>query len=69
MALAAKSGVFIVGAKRTAFGAFGGKLKGISATDLAVYSSKAAIAHANVGADKIDETIFGKLMAFHHIKF
>lgn len=62
MALAAKSGIFIVGAKRTAFGAFGGKLKAISATDLAVYSSKAAIAHANIGADKVDETIFGNVI-------
>lgn len=28
--------IFIVGAKRTPFGKFGGKLKNISATDLAV---------------------------------
>ena len=27
-------GVFIVAAKRTAFGAYGGKLKGMTATDL-----------------------------------
>jgi len=35
MSSAAK-GIFIVGAKRTPFGAFGGKLKTISATNLAV---------------------------------
>jgi len=31
-----KKGIFIVGAKRTPFGAFGGKLKHLSATELAV---------------------------------
>lgn len=31
-------GVFIVGAKRTAFGTFGGKLKNVTATDLGVVS-------------------------------
>lgn len=48
--------VFIVGAKRTAFGAFGGKLKEISATDLAVHASKAAIAHSGLKPDKVQET-------------
>lgn len=40
--------VFIVAAKRTPFGTFGGKLKTQSATDLAVHSSKAAIASIKV---------------------
>jgi acetyl-CoA acyltransferase 2 len=35
-------------AKRTPFGTFGGKLKHLSATDLAVLSSKAAIKDAKV---------------------
>ncbi len=52
----AKSAVFIVGAKRTAFGAFGGKLKEITATDLAVHASKAALASAGVKPEKVDET-------------
>ena len=55
-------GIFIVGAKRTPFGAFGGALKTFTATDLAVHSSKAAIAHANIDPAKIDETIFGKMV-------
>lgn len=59
---AAKKSIYIVGAKRTAFGAFGGKVKTISATDLAVHSSKAAIAHANVAPSKIDETFFGAVI-------
>jgi acetyl-CoA acyltransferase 2 len=42
--------VFVVAAKRTPFGTFGGKLKHLSATDLAVLSSKAAIASAKVSA-------------------
>jgi acetyl-CoA acyltransferase 2 len=33
---AVTKGIFIIGAKRTPFGAFGGKLKHLSATDLAV---------------------------------
>lgn len=40
--------LYIVSAKRTPFGAFGGKLRQMSATDLAVHSSKAAIAAANI---------------------
>lgn len=46
MSLARKA-IYIVGAKRTPFGAFGGKLKHLSATDLAVISSKAALAEGN----------------------
>lgn len=48
MAAKRAGGVFIVAAKRTAFGTFGGKLKGFTATDLAVESSRAAIAAAKV---------------------
>lgn len=54
--------VFIVGAKRTAFGTYGGKLKGLSATDLAVHSSKAAFDHAKLLPEKVDETIFGNVI-------
>ena len=38
--------LFIVGAKRTPFGAFGGKLKGLTATDLAVKATAAALSAA-----------------------
>jgi acetyl-CoA acyltransferase 2 len=55
--------LFIVGAKRTPFGAFGGKLKEISATDLAVLSSKAALAQANVAPELVDESIFGNVIS------
>jgi hypothetical protein len=59
---AATKAIYIVGAKRTPFGAFGGKLKTFSATDLAVLSSKAALAHANVSPNYVDETIFGNVI-------
>ncbi len=58
--LAAKN-VFIVGAKRTPFGNFGGALKSISATDLAAHASKGALSHAGISGDKIDETFFGNV--------
>lgn len=61
--MATKSGVFIVGAKRTAFGTFGGKLKNISATDLGVNATIAALAHAGVKADNVDHIIFGNVVA------
>ena len=35
-------------ARRTAFGTFGGKLKGLTATELATHAAKAAIADAKV---------------------
>eukprot|EP01039_Chlorochromonas_danica_P017190 gene17190-20446_t len=59
---AARKAVYVVGAKRTPFGAFGGKLKQITATDLAVISSKAALAQANLSAEKVDETFMGNVI-------
>lgn len=60
---AARKAIYIVGAKRTPFGAFGGKLKTISATDLAVHSSVAALNQANVPASRIQETFVGNVIA------
>ena len=59
----AQKAIFIVGAKRTPFGAFGGKLKMLSATDLAALSAKAALAEANLSPEKVDETFFGNVIA------
>lgn len=39
-----------------------GKVKGIKATDLAIASSKAAIAEAKISPEKIDETFFGNVI-------
>ncbi len=52
----------IVGAKRTAFGTLSGALKGVSATDLAVHASKAAIAQAGVTPESIGHVIMGNVM-------
>lgn len=51
--------VWIVGAKRTPFGAFGGTLKDVKATDLAVTASTAAIAQSGVPVDRFDQVVFG----------
>ncbi len=54
-------GLFIVGAKRTACGAFGGKFKDLTATDLAVVSTRAALAEAKLGAEHVDSIIVGNV--------
>jgi acetyl-CoA acyltransferase 2 len=53
--------VFLSG-KRTGFGAFGGTLKDFSATDLAVFSSTAAIEAAGVQPAQIGHSIFGNAL-------
>lgn len=52
----------LVAAKRTPFGTFGGGLKSLSATDLGVIASKAAMEDAGVSAEDIDAVIFGNVM-------
>jgi len=56
------NGVFIVAAKRTAFGTFGGKLKNMSATDLGVVSSKAAMEQANLKPEDIKSVVIGNVI-------
>lgn len=53
--------VFISG-KRTPFGAFGGSLKDVSATDLGVAAAKATLEQAGLTPDKIDHVIFGNVV-------
>ena len=53
--------VFISG-KRTPFGAFGGSLKDVSATDLGVVAAKATLEQAGISADKIDHIVFGNVV-------
>jgi len=53
--------VFLSG-KRTGFGAFGGSLKGFTATDLAVFSSAAAIEAAGIEAEAVDHAFFGNAL-------
>ncbi|CAM9744253.1 unnamed protein product [Ascophyllum nodosum] len=53
------NGIFIVGAKRTAFGSFGGSLSRLSATELAVLSSKGVLASTGLDPSLIDATFVG----------
>jgi len=53
--------VFLSG-KRTGFGTFGGSLKELSATDLGVWSSRAALASAGVEPGQADATFFGNAL-------
>jgi acetyl-CoA acyltransferase 2 len=54
--------VFIVSARRTAFGTFGGALKDRTATDLAAVAAEAAIADSGVPQAAFDHVIFGNVM-------
>ena len=54
--------IVIVGAKRTAFGAMQGTLKGVSATDLGVHAAKAALAQSGIALDAIGHVIIGNVM-------
>ena len=62
-------GIYVVAAKRTAFGKYGGKLKDMSATDLQVIANKAAIAQSGLTADKIDSSIIGNIIHVRIISF
>ena len=53
--------VWITAAKRTAFGTFGGALKDVSATDLAVEASKAALAQSEIDPSNVDHVVFGNV--------
>jgi len=54
--------VYIVAARRTAFGAFGGKFKDISATDLAEKATTAALNDAKLDAVHIKSVIMGNVI-------
>jgi acetyl-CoA C-acetyltransferase len=55
--------VFIVAAKRTAIGSFGGTLKNISAGDLAAAAIKGALESTVIPVDEIDEVIVGNVVS------
>lgn len=62
MAACFARGAFIVSAKRTPFGAFGGKLKDLSAVELAALSNKAAITASGLPSSAVDSVIIGNVM-------
>ncbi|EBJ9261865.1 acetyl-CoA C-acyltransferase, partial [Salmonella enterica] len=53
--------VYIVGAKRTALGSFGGSLMSVPASDLAATAISAAIVQSKINPDNIDEVIVGNV--------
>src|SRR5258707_7811202 len=54
--------IWFLSGKRTAFGTYGGSLKDLSATDLAVHAAKAALAQAKVSPEDVDHVVFGNVM-------
>ena len=53
--------IWILAAKRTAFGTFGGALKDLSANDLGVEAAKAALAQSKVAPEEFDHVVFGNV--------
>lgn len=55
-------GIFIVGAKRTAFGTFGGAFKNVTATQLQTHACKATLEAAGVRPDQVDSVVIGNVL-------
>lgn len=55
-------GIFIVAAKRTPFGTYGGKFAKTSATELQVVAAKAALAAGNVDPKIVDSVVIGNVL-------
>jgi acetyl-CoA acyltransferase 2 len=58
----ARRDIVILSGVRTAFGAMGGALKAMTATDLAVPTAKAALDAAKVAPDEVDHVIYGNVL-------
>merc|ERR1712088_178873 len=56
-------GVFVVAAKRTPFGTFGGSLKSHSPTDLSVIASNAAIKESGLSPEHINSVCIGNVLS------
>ncbi|XP_017486930.1 PREDICTED: 3-ketoacyl-CoA thiolase, mitochondrial-like [Rhagoletis zephyria] len=56
-------GVFIVGCKRTAFGAFGGKIKDVGSVELGQIAARAALEASKVSAEQIDSVTVGNIIS------
>ena len=56
------SNIFVVAAKRTPFGAFGGSLKKLTATELGYHATQAAISQGNIDPSTIDAVYFGNVI-------
>jgi len=58
-----KQGVFVVAAKRTPFGAFGGALKAFSPTDLQTLASAGALKAGNIAPEIVDSVHVGNVLS------
>jgi len=56
------SAIYVVAAKRTAFGSFGGSLKALSATQLCVESTSAALTAGNIDPALVDSVFVGNVI-------
>ena len=56
------SGVFILGAKRTAFGTFGGAFKDVTGTQLQTAACKATLDAAGVRPEQVDSVVIGNVL-------
>src|SRR6202171_5676255 len=54
--------IVLIDGARTPFGPFGGGLRDVSATDLGVIASKAALERSKVDPKQIDQVIFGNVL-------
>ena len=54
--------VVVVAGKRTPFGAFGGSLKDVSATELGVIAARATLVQSGVSAELVDHVVFGNVV-------
>jgi acetyl-CoA acetyltransferase family protein len=54
--------IYIVDGARTPFGSFGGGLKDVSAIDLGVVASRAALERSATPADAVDHVVFGNVI-------
>lgn len=54
--------VVVIAGARTPFGNFGGALRDLTATDLAVRAAEAAIERSGVPKERIDEVVFGNVI-------
>lgn len=57
-----KRAVYIVAARRTPFGTYGGKLKDFSATQLQELANRAALKQAKLSPEAVDSTVVGNVM-------
>src|SRR3954466_1857188 len=57
-----ESAVVFLSGVRTGFGAFGGTLKDLSATDLGVVAAGAALTRSGVAAEAVDHVVFGNVL-------